>query len=295
MNKKEKGIIGGIVGGVLLAIVGLNSFTIVTAESQAAVTSFGEVHKDKNLEGFNWVAPWWSINEYNNLLVTVTLDDRGIPSQDKFKTQMDISYTGRFVKGQAASVRASTGLAEQFLVTHVDKKVRSCAIGAGTQVENSQAFFTEEVQSGMSSYVLDCVNDYLSSPQVGGGYELTQVQFTDISLDPIVKKFMVTTKKRQEEEDQQKSSLRIADLKAQEVTKVAQAKEAASVFDKKAAQNVSDAKAYDMGKTAEGNLAIRQSISPELIRYIEAKRWDGKRSKIVAGSGTGLLVDTRGE
>ena len=294
-NIRYKAEIISIVVAVLLLIAGLNAFTIVTAESEASVTSFGEVKKGKILTGFNWVAPWWSVDEYNNLLETVTLEGRGIPSQDKFKTEMDISYTGKFIKGNADKIRSTTGTANQFKRTHVDKKVRSCAIGAGTRVPNSQAFFEETTQAEMTRFVLTCVNDYLNSSEVGGGFQLTQVQFTNISLDPIVKDFMVTTKQRQEQEEQQASSLKIADLKAQETTKIAAANEQASIYDKKASQNRSDAKLYDMKKEAEGNKALTESLNSDLIKYIEAKKWDGVRSKIVAGQNTDLLVDSRGE
>lgn len=293
LGKRDVFSIVGVAGVLLSGVLLLNCFTIVTAESQASVTSFGNVHKGKVLEGFNLTAPWWDIDEYNNLLTTLTLDDRGIPSQDKFKTQMDISYTGRFRKGQASNIRASTGTATEFLSTHVDKKVRSCTIGAGTRVINSQAFFDETIQIEMAQYVLDCVNAYLGGDSVGGGYELTQVQFTDIRLDPVVRQFMVTTKQRQEQEEQQSSSLRIADLKAQEVTKVSAANYLASEDNKKAAKNASDAKLYDMQQEAKGNFELSQSLSLELVKYIEAKRWDGARSRIVSGAGTELLVDTR--
>lgn len=293
MNKNIKvSIIGGVVFTLIITLF-LNCFTIVTAESQASVTSFGNIHKGKVLQGFNLTAPWWDIDEYNNLLTTLTLEDRGIPSQDKFKTQMDISYTGRFRKNQADKIRASTGTAREFLNTHVEKKVRSCTINAGTRVSSSQAFFDETTQIEMARYVLDCVNAYLNTEQVGGGYEITQVQFTDIRLDRVVKQFMVTTKQRQEQEEQQSSSLRIADLKAQEVTKVSAANLLASVDNKKAAKNISDAKLYDMKQVALGNVELAKSVSPSLVKYIEAKSWDGARSKIVSGSGTSLLVDSR--
>lgn len=295
MTGKDKGVIGGIVFGLLGVVFLLNCFTVVTAESEGAVTSFGEVKSEKRLVGFNMVWPWWSIDEYNNLLTTLTLEDKGIPSQDKFKTQMDISYTGRFKKGYADKIRASTGTASQFLATHVEKKVRSCTIGAGTQVKNSQAFFEEKTQGEMTNYVLDCVNAYLQEEEVGGGYELTQVQFTEIELDPVVRKFMVTTKQRQEEEEQQESALRIADLKSQEITKISNSKMLASVDNKTAAGNVSDAKRYDIEQVAIGNTKLNKSITPDLIRYLEAQRWDGKRSTVVAGQGTELLIDTRGK
>ena len=44
-NIRYKAEIISIVVAVLLLIAGLNAFTIVTAESEASVTSFGEVNK----------------------------------------------------------------------------------------------------------------------------------------------------------------------------------------------------------------------------------------------------------
>ena len=275
------------------AIVGLNSFTIISTGSEASVESFGKVHDGEILTGFNLVAPWWGIDEYDGLLETEIMDDTGIPSMDKFKTSMDISYTGHFLSGYADKVRGSTGKASKFIDTHVFKKVRSCAIRAGTRVKSSQAFFDETIQTEMSTFVVDCVNSYINSDEVGGGYEITQIQFTDINLDPVVKKFMVTTKQRQEQEEQQESALAIADLKAQEVTKISAANLLASADNKQAAANVSDAKLYDMQQTALGNIELSKSVTTDLVRYMEAKRWDGVRSKIIAGEGTGLLVDTR--
>jgi regulator of protease activity HflC (stomatin/prohibitin superfamily) len=291
--KNGKSIIAGIVAAILALVIALNSFTIITTGSEASVESFGKVHLDKVLTGFNLVAPWWGIDEYNGLLETKTLEDKGIPSQDKFKTQMDISYTGHFLYGYADKIRSTTGTDTQFLNTHVEKKVRSCTIGAGTRVISSQAFFEEKTQAFMTQFVLECVNDYMQDSVVGGGFELTQVQFTEINLDPVVRKFMVTTKERQEEEEQQESKLRIADLKSQEITKTSASNRLASVDNKISSQNVSDAKMYDMKQEALGNIDLAKSVTPELVRYMEAQRWDGKRSQVVAGSGTELLIDTR--
>jgi len=290
---KDRSKIAGIVASILLMVLALNSFTIVSTGSEASVESFGKVHTGKVLTGFNIVAPWWGIDEYNNLLETETLEDKGIPSQDKFKTQMDISYTGHFLYGNADKIRATTGTYSQFLSTHVAKKVLSCNIGAGTRVKNSQAFFEEATQVFMTDFVLKCVNDYLTSDEVGGGFEITQVQFTDINLDPVVRKFMVTTKERQEQEAQQESALAIADLKAQEVIKVSAANLLASKDNKLAAKNISDAKRYDIEQTAAGNIELSKPVTTKLVQYIEAQRWNGARSTVVAGASTELLIDTR--
>jgi len=289
--KKYSGIAVAILGLVFLA----NCFTVVTTGSEASVESFGKVHKNKILTGFNFVAPWWGIDEYDNLLETITLEDKGIPSQDKFKTNMDISYTGHFLLGNADRLRATTGDSSKFLRTHVDKKVRSCTIGAGTRVINSQAFFEEQTQAIMTDFVLQCVNDYINSKEVGGGYELTQVQFTEIELDPVVKNFMITTKQRQEQENQQESALKIADLKAQEVTKVSAANRLASQDNLEIAKNKARAVRYKMEQEALGNKELSKSLTPELVEYMKVQKWNGVRSKIVAGANTELLVDSRAD
>lgn len=293
MIKREIGTgkLFSIAGLVLGVIFSLNCFTIISTGSEASVESFGEVHENKILTGFNGVLPWWGIDEFNLLHDTNVLDDKGIPSKDKFKTNMDISYTGSFLTGKADAIRGTTGTAYQFLDTHIGRKVLSCTIKAGGTVESSQEFFSESVQISMADYVVGCVNDYVDT--IGGGYEISQVQFTDIRLAREVREFMVLTKQRQEGEEQQESQLRIADLKAQEVQKVSNANKLASIDNKVASQNVSDAKFYDMKQEALGNAELQKSLSPELVRYVEAQRWDGKRSHVVAGAGTELLIDTR--
>ena len=291
--KKDKTIILTIVGSILSLVVALNCFTIVTTASEASVESFGKVHEGKILTGFNLVAPWWGIDEYDTLLVTNKLDNKGIPSKDKFKTTMDIDYTGHFTGGNVDKIRGTTGNAAKYLNTHVENKILSCAIKAGGTVKESQAFFSEDTQIAMANYVISCVNDYINSDKVGGGYEITQIQFTDISLAEEVRRFMVQTKERQEQEDQQRSKLEIADLKAQEVTKVSAANREASADNKIAAKNNSDAKLYDMQQQALGNIALSKSLTPQLIEYTKAQRWNGVRSKIVSSGGSGLLVDTR--
>jgi regulator of protease activity HflC (stomatin/prohibitin superfamily) len=280
-------------GGLALAVVflvALNSFTIVSVGSEASVESFGEVHQGKHLTGFNLVAPWWGVDEYNGKDVTWTIDDMGVPSQDKFKTNMDVSFTGSFVTGFASMIRGNVGDENQFLDTHVYKTVRSCVIRAGGTVPTSQEFFDEPTQVMMASTVEDCVNTYLTSEEVGGGFSVAAVRYSDIRLDPVVRDFMIKTKERQEAENQQESALEIANLKAQEVTKKSAANLTASKDNANARKNLADAALYEAQKEALGNKEIAKSLSSTLVAYVEAKNWDGKRSTHVLGTSTAVLV-----
>lgn len=283
-----------IISGILLFVVSvfaLNCFTIVSTGSEASVESFGEVHEKKILTGFNFVMPWWGIDEYSTLLETNSYDDLGIASQDKFKTNMDVAFTGAFLYGYADKTRGTTGTSGKFLEVHVYKRVLSCLTKAGGTVKNSQAFFEESVQIDMGRRTLSCVNDYLK--EVGGQYQLTSVQFSDIRLDPTVKKFMVQTKKRQEEENQAESSLQIAETLAQKIVKTSEAKLLAAENDKEARKLAADALYYEKQQEAKGNKELAKSLSKELVDYTKANRWNGKLPHVQAGSSADFLIDTR--
>lgn len=272
----------------LSAVTALNCFTIISVGAEASVASFGKVHEDKNLTGFNWVLPHWDIDEFSGLLETNEYGDVGIPSQDKFKTSMDIVFTGKFLKGNANIIRATTGTESQFLDNHIYKRVLSCGILAGGAVINSQAFYSDTVQMDMSNSIRDCVNDYVAS--IGGGYELTSVTFKDINLDKRVVNFMVKTKDRQQAEETQQSEFNIAALKAAEVTTVKEEAAKASLFDKQTAKNVSDAKFYDIERQAEGNIKLAKSLTPELVNYIKAQQWDGKLPTHQLGTNSSVFL-----
>jgi regulator of protease activity HflC (stomatin/prohibitin superfamily) len=291
MTKGNNQLIKLIGGGVLITILlitSLNSFTIVTTNSQASVESFGEVHQGKVLEGFNLVLPWWGIDEYSQQFVTENYEDLQIASQDKFKTNMDVSFTGYFEKGYADKLRASSGTAEQFLITHVGKRVLSCQTKAGLTVKTSQAFFDEATQVKMAEFTLSCVNNYIAS--IGGGYKIKTVQYSDIRLDPVVRGFMVETKKRQEGENQAKSDLQIADTNAQKLVKTSESRYKAAVNNKKAAALASEAIAYDMEQLAEGNRKLAKSVTPLLTSYIKAKAWNGALPTHVLGTNTSMFL-----
>lgn len=271
-------------------IVGLNSWTIVPAGEEGVSSAFGEVH-DEPLYGFNLVPFWYTIDEYSNQLKTHTWDDVGVPSKDKFKTNMDISFTGLFVKGKGPSIRLETGTSGRYMETHVNKMVLSCAIKAGGTVENSQKFFDEDTQKEMARYVAECTNDYLIA-EAGGGYTVTEVQFTDIRLDPQVKAFMVKTKEREEGERQQESETRAAKEKAKIIEQNAEAADKAAAFNRDARMKAADALLYEKQMEAKGNLELAKSITPALVEYTKAKQWDGKMPTTVAGEGTGMILST---
>jgi len=283
-------LIAAVVVVFAVGITALNCFTIVKVGSEASVSSFGKVHMDKNYEGFNLVMPWWTIDDYSLQHETRLFEDLGVASKDKFKTNMDVAFTGNFVTTTAASNRNGTGTASKYKSTHVDKRVLSCLTKAGGEVKDSQAFFETHIQIQLAESTLDCVNDYLDGV---GGYKLSTIQFSDIRLDPRVQQFMVDTKQRQEKENQQASQLRIKDLEAQETIKVAESNEIASISNKAAARNMADAERYAKEQEAAGNVKLSRSITPGLTKYIEAQRWNGSKATTILAEGTKVLYSNK--
>ena len=273
------------------AITAACSYTVVPVGEEASVSSFGKVKTEKNLEGFNWIAPWWSIDVYNLQDRTRIYDDLEVASQDKFKTSIDVAYTGSYQEGFAGRTRHRTGVSSIFMQTHVDRRILSCITKGGGSVKDSQSFFELNVQEQLASYTLDCVNEYLDGV---GGYRLSSVQLSDIRLDLKVKEFMVLTKERQEQENQAKSELATAETLAQKVVKTAEANERAAESNKRAREFNTDADFYAKQKEAEGNVLLSKSVTPELANYIKAQRWNGVMPTTMAGS-SDLLIDTRGK
>lgn len=274
MSKTGIWIGGGVMAAIIALVTALNTFTVVSVGEEGVTSSFGVVHEDP-IYGFNVVMPWYSVDSYSNQSQTRTWDDVGIPSQDKFKTNMDISYTGNFVVGAGPAAREATGTADAYMRTHVDKKVLACSIKAGSTITKSQMFFEETTQRTMANYVTDCTNKYLLE-EAQAAYVVSEVQFTDIRLDKRVEGFMVKTKEREEAEEQQKSDTRRANEKAQ--IKVQDSLAAAQAAENKRIerQHLADASFYEKQKEAEGNRALADSITPELIDYLRAKQWNGQ-------------------
>ena len=117
--------------------------------------------------------------------------------------------------------------------------------------------------------------------------------FSELELPPLVKSAIETTKRLQEEENQQMATLKIKDLQAQEKTMAAKARNASATEDAAARKKLADVAAYEIitkqTARAKANTLLNKSVTPELIQYTLAKRWNGVRSTTVLGDATPLM------
>jgi regulator of protease activity HflC (stomatin/prohibitin superfamily) len=290
-NKMSVPVLSGLVAGLLITIiVALNSFTICGVGEECTATAFGKVVQE-DITGFEVVPFWYTIGTLNIKDQSWAFNDMGVPAKDKFKTSMDVSFNGKFMSGFGGEITNNVGTPSQFLQTHVDKPMRSCVIKAGTATENSKMFFDEATQRLMAETTKECVNLYLDNiKDTEGAFMVTEVRFSDIRLDTRVEAMIVKTKEREEAEERQASQLRIKDLEAQEVEKVAAANKAAAADNRDAAIFKAEGVKQAMILEAEGNQKLAKSLTPELTAYTLAKLWNGVRSTHVLGRETTYLL-----
>jgi regulator of protease activity HflC (stomatin/prohibitin superfamily) len=123
------------------------------------------------------------------------------------------------------------------------------------------------------------VNDELNPK----GYMITAVKFSDIRLPKVVKDAVEKTKKRDQEVEEQSAKLEIADLLAQEKTKIAEAADASAEFEASAIMKIATAQ-------ADANKLLNRSLTAELIEYRRIEKWNGVRSTHVLGDDTSFIL-----
>ncbi|MCK5020373.1 MAG: SPFH domain-containing protein [Candidatus Peribacteraceae bacterium] len=272
-----------------LIITAFNSYTVVSPGEAKVGTIFGNVSDSVLTEGFHVVNPLMSFDIYSVRDFTMTLTDVQIPSEDKLKTTMDFTVTMRTKPSSLIKMKREAGNLQDAFDKYALPQINSLLKECGKGVENSQDFFKDEVQSTMQSFMLSNLNERLNA----SGFQVSVAVFSELELPPLVKSAIETTKRLQEEENQQKATLKIKDLQAQEKTMAAKARNLSATEDAAARIKLADAAAYEIlaenTALAQANVLLNKSITPALIDYALATRWNGVRSTTVVGSATPLM------
>lgn len=263
--------------GVLFAF---NSFTTVGVGKEKAGALFGNVYDNPLGSGWYFVNPLASFETYDLQAITHNFDDIGMPAQDKLKTVMDMSVTGNFVAGKTTHAREETGSAKGFMNTHYFTRIRALAIEVGKEkAELSEAYFDADTLGLVEDEIIVRANDELRPK----GYEISAVKFSDIRLPQVVKDAVEKTKKRDQEVQEQNAKLEIADLQAQELTKVAKAADESASFEASAIMKIATAE-------ANANELIRRTLTPALVEYKRIDKWNGVKPTHVLGENTAVIL-----
>lgn len=257
----------------------------------------GEVYEKPLEQGFHVVNPFANFYTYDCKKRTFIWDNLGVPSQDKFKTTMDVAVTGSFIPGTCCNIRNHVGNAQRFLSEQVRPRINAAIVKNGQKcATNAQDFYKDQTLSQLESNIIADVNKEL----IPLGYSIVSVKFSDINLPPVIVRAVEQTKERTEQVNRQQAQLEIAKKKAQERVQVAEANARAAKQNKIAEQQNAEARAYairqEASAKAEGIREIRESITPAYIEYLKAQaklRWDGKMPKTMIGGNATPIMDIR--
>lgn len=296
-NKK---VIIGAVAALVLAIVGLNSYKVVQDGSVATKTFMGKVSPTVLNSGLHFpVNPLASFDTFSTRDIKISFDRVQVPSQDKFKSAVDITVMLKFDGNKAPQVRINGGTQDIAIDKYVTQKLMSTVREYGKSVKVAQDLFKPDVQAGLQSAIMNEVNEY-SQPY---GFTITEVFLQDIDLDEAIMKQVKATKIREEAVNQAQADLDREAKIAQKAVKTAEANreaaeqqaiasERAAQAEAFAARTQADAKLYAAEKEAEGNRKLQTSLTPEVLRKIELENQQILYSRY--GGGTPSTVTIMG-
>ena len=288
----------GVVSAVIIGLTALNSYTIVSPGEAKVGTLFGKVESAPLVEGFHVVNPMVDFDTYSIKDITVKWDGVKVPAQDKLKSSMDLAVTFRAKTSGLVNMKRTAGTLQNAFEKYVDPQVYSLLRECGKGVEQSQDFFKDEVQTEMQDFMLASLKERLAPL----GFEVSSALFSDISLPPLVQAAIEQTKGREEKVNQERAQLEIVQLEQQKAVKIAEAQMEAAESDATAKRTMADAAAYakQADATAQAfaittradaqslaNDKLSKSVTPILVDYVLATRWDGQRKMTtVLGSDT---------
>lgn len=294
-NKK---VIIGAVAALILAIVGLNSYKVVQDGSVATKTFMGKVSPTVLNSGLHFpVNPLASFDTFSTQDIKLTFDRVKVPSQDKFKSVVDITVMLKFDGSKAPQVRINGGTQDAAIDKYVTQKLMSTVREYGKSVKIAQDMFRPDVQAGLQSSIMNEVNEY-SQPY---GFTITEVFLQDIDLDEAIMKQVKATKIREEAVNQAQADLDREAKIAQKAVKTAEAeREAAeqkSIARERNAQaeayalrQIAEAKLFAAEREAEGNRKLQSSLTPEILRKIELENQQTLYSRYGGGTPSTVTV-----
>jgi len=297
LKKVLKYVVGGIVA-LILVILAFNSYTIVQDGTVKTQTFLGKVNPAPVMPGFHIVNPFASFDTYSTKDIAQKFDKLQVPSQDKFKSNVDMTVMLTFDGSKAPVNRIRAGTQEQALEKYVTEKLLSTVREFGKSVPKAQDLFNADIQAKLQTQVQQEIEEY-ARPY---GYTVSQIFLQDITLPEVIMTQVTNTKIREESVNQEKAELARVQQKSLQRVAEASADREARANAAIANERDADAKLYSAQKEAEANAALQRTITPEMIRWKELevsmkraeKYQGGVPNTVIGGDYEGkLIMDTR--
>ena len=275
---------------VLLAIiiVGASCISTVPTGHTGILTTFGRV-EDRNLpEGMNFHAPWQNITTMTN---KEQRDSGSGLAFSKDMQEVSYAYTTRhqLLSAYAPNVYKTVGTDYYNIV--IDPTVNA-VIKEQIGKANAEGLITS--REGVTALVNNEVAELCSAYGLNVTVIIDNFDFTDAFTTAVEAKQVATQEKLRAQTEQERLTMEAQQkaernrIEAQSAAEIARINAEADLE----VQRISaDAAEYAGQKEAAVNTAIAQSVTPELIEYQYALRWDGKLPTYMMGEGSTPIVN----
>lgn len=283
------GGIGSVVALILAAVIVITScISTVPTGHTGILTTFGRVEERNLPEGMNFHAPWQNITTMTN---KEQRDSGSGLAFSKDMQEVSYAYTTRhqLLSAYAPNVYKTVGTDYYNIV--IDPTVNA-VIKEQIGKANAEGLITS--REGVTALVNNEVAELCSAYGLNVTVIIDNFDFTDAFTTAVEAKQVATQEKLRAQTEQERLTMEAQQkaernrIEAQSAAEIARINAEADLE----VQRISaDAAEYAGQKEAAVNSAIAQSVTPELIEYQYALRWDGKLPTYMMGEGSTPIVN----
>lgn len=281
--RPRKGGIAVVIVVVLLAaalIAVLSCFVTVPAGHSGVMVTMGRVSDNVLSDGLHFKLPWQNVILIDNRAQKQTLTTQAFSSDIQ---QVDVICSINFSVDRATSQDLYKTVGAVYYETVMLPRV----------MENVKATFSKytadnlvAARETLSKQILNLLAPEMKAYGIEvRSIAIENVDFTDAFTDAVEAKQVA-------EQTKLKTQIEQEGLLLVEETNAQRAKIAATA-DAEVARINADAQAYSIRAKAEAeaeaNKLVAESVTPHLIEYVQANRWDGKLPEFVSGDGGGMV------
>ena len=257
------------------------------------VTTFGRVEDYVLTEGFHVKNPFQKVIMMDNRAQRQTLKMSAFSSDIQ---QVEVTCTINYAIDQINAQNLYKNVGENYYFKKMEARIKECTKSVFTRYTAENLM---EVRSTLSNQIEELLSPEML--EIGIRIEnisIEDVDFTDAFTDAVEAK-QVALQKKLKTETEQAELVSVAESTAERDIIAAKADAEKRAILAQAEAEVkkieADAAAYAVKvqaeAEAEANELISKSLTPDLISYTEANRWDGQLPQIVGGEGMLPIID----
>lgn len=277
--RNKLAFIGSALG---VALIIASCFSSVPTGCTGILITFGRVENTTLDAGFHAKAPWQRVVTMDN---RVQKDSRTTSAFSSDIQQVDVAYSVNFNIDKATAMdlyrTVGTGYYQTVVLPRLEENVKSVF-----------SHYTADALVSKRSELSQNVEKRISADMAAHGIHIVSVNienidFTDAYTDAVESKQVAAQRKLQAETEQAQQTME-AQAKAERDKISAQAE--ADIVKIQA-----DSKRYATEQEAEANKRLADSLTPSLVQYYQAMRWDGVLPKTMLSSDSVPVLNTGSE